>query len=68
MWGLLGWNMDTIRYQCLRNGKAIPSTNNKTFTPRVKDIRTGISCRVSVTFTPVLNTLGATSTAVRVRR
>jgi streptogramin lyase len=63
-----GWTTETIRYQWLRNGKAIPSANNKTFTPRVKDVRTRISCRASVTFTPVLNTLGTTSTPVRVRR
>lgn len=63
-----GWTTETIRYQWLRNGKAIPSANNKTFTPRVKDVRTRISCRASITFTPVLNTLGATSTPVRVRR
>jgi virginiamycin B lyase len=63
-----GWTTETIRYQWLRNGKAIPSANNKTFTPRIKDVRTRVSCRASVTFTPVLNTLGATSTPVRVRR
>ena len=63
-----GWTTDTVRYQWLRNGKTIPSANNKTFTPRAKDVRTRISCRASVTFTPVLNTLGATSNRVRVLR
>ncbi len=63
-----GWTTETIRYQWLRNGKAIPGANGKAFTPRVKDVRTRISCRASVTFTPVLNTLGATSTPVQVRR
>jgi streptogramin lyase len=63
-----GWTVDAVRYQWLRNGKAIPSANNKTFTPRVKDVRAKISCHASVTFTPVLNALGATSTPLRVRR
>ena len=63
-----GWTMDAVRYQWLRNGKKIPSATNKTFAPRVTDVRAKISCHASVTFTPVLNTLGATSTTVRVRR
>lgn len=63
-----GWAVSKVRFQWMRGGRAITGQTGKTFIPGRRDVLAQISCRVAVTYAPMLTQLGATSSVVRVRR
>jgi len=62
------WPSTMTRYHWLRNGRVIPTERRKSFTPTGRDAGVRISCRVSQTYAPNLNQLGANSTSVTIER